>query len=145
MKQCMSLTSGTRYLVDTNILLYSVNRASPFYTQAKETLETGLREGVSFVVAHQNLVEFIAVLERAYKIEQKQAAEDAQAFASHFEVIFPLPTTFDIFLKLIGKNKTTYPFDLYLIATMLDNQVTRVITENTRDFQDLGLEEVLQI
>lgn len=141
----MGLISGTKYLVDTNVLVYSVNRESPLYNQSKELLETGLREGVSFVVAHQNLVEFIAVLSRGYGIQKASAVADAKAFASRFEIIFPLPTTIDTFFELIAKNAAVYPFDLYLAATMLDNQVTRIVTENTKDFQDLGLEEIIRI
>jgi predicted nucleic acid-binding protein len=125
--------------------VYGVNRESLLHEQSKELLETGLRQGISFVIAHQNMVEFIAVLTRGYGIGRKQVMEDANAFASRFEVIFPLPTTLDTFFELMEKNKTTYPFDLYLAATMLDNQVTRIITENAKDFQGLGLEEVMRI
>lgn len=141
----MSLISGAKYLVDTNILLYSVDRQSPFHVRSKEILETGLLQGISFVVAHQNLVELMAVLTRGYGVERKQAVGDAQIFASRFDVIFPLPTTLDIFFQLIGKEKTTYPFDLYLTATMLDNQITRIITGNAKDFRTVGLEEVIGI
>lgn len=141
----MNLTSGAKYLVDTNILLYSVDRQSPFHVRSKEILEAGLQQDVSFVVAHQNLVEFVAVLTRGYGVERKQAVGDAQIFASRFDVIFPLPTTLGIFFQLIDKEKTTYPFDLYLTATMLDNQITRIITGNGKDFRTVGLEEIIGI
>ena len=141
----MPLTSGTTSLLDTNILGYSVDRHSPFYARSREILEAGLEQDISFAVAHQNLVEFVAVLTRGYGVERKQALGDAQVFAARFEVIFPLPTTLSIFFQLIAKEKATYPFDLYLAATMLDNQITRIITGNAKDFRGVELEEVIGI
>ena len=142
----MNLISGVKYLVDTNILVYSLNSNAPQYTRAKELLEAGFRDGVGFVVAHQNLMEFLAVLTRAYKIEVGQAMGDVEKFISCFEVIFPLSTTLGCFSELMtGSGKGVYPFDVYLAATMLDNGVERIITANAKDFQGLGLEEVITI
>lgn len=140
----MKLTSGVRYLIDTNILVYSVNQESSHYSVIRKLLEEGLDQGVSFVVAHQNLIEFIAVLTRGYFIKLKDALSDAESFASRFEVIVPLPATFERYLRLTQKTKETlYPFDLYLAATMLDNDVEHIITANAKDFQGVGLKAVL--
>ena len=141
----MNLTSGAKYLLDTNILVYSVDRQSPFYVRSKEILENGLRQGISFAIAHQNLIEFVAVLTRGYGVERKQALGDAQVFAARFDVIFPFPTTIETFFQLADKQKATYPFDLYLAATMIDNQITRIITGNAKDFRGVGFEEVIGI
>lgn len=140
----MKLTSQARYLVDTNILVYSVNQRSPRYSGVRKLLEEGLDQGVSFVVAHQNLIEFIAVLTRGYSVTLKDALSDAESFASRFEVIVPLPATFERYLRFAQKTKKTlYPFDLYLAATMLDNDVERIITVNAKDFQGVGLKEIV--
>lgn len=139
----MKLTFGERYLIDTNILVYSVNRGSPRYSEVRKLLEEGMIHGVSFVIAHQNLIEFIAVLTRGYSVTLKDALSDAMSFASRFEVIVPLPATFETYLRLAQKNKEMlYPFDLYLAATMIDNDVERIITANAKDFQGVGLKEV---
>lgn len=140
----MKLTSGARYLIDTNILVYSVNQGSPHYSSARKLLEEGFAQDVSFVVAHQSLIEFIAVLTRGYSIKLKDALSDAESFALRFEVIAPLPTTFERYMQLAHKAKETlYPFELYLAATMLDNDVERIITANAKDFQGVGLQEVI--
>ena len=142
----MELTSQTRYLIDTNILVYSVNQQSPHYSKARKLLEDGLKQGVSFVVAHQNLIEFVAVLTRGYSVKLKDALLDAESFAARFEVIAPLPATFARYARLAQKAKQTlYPFDLYLAATMLDNDVERIITANSKDFQGIGLKEVVAL
>lgn len=109
-------------------------------------MEEGLKQKIHFVVAHQNLIEFIAVLTRAYKINPAEALRDAEAFASRFELIYPLHTTMKTYLNLAPKlGKTLYPFDLYLIATMQDNAVERIITGNVKDFKGAGLQEVLEV
>jgi len=56
-----------RYLLDTNVLIYSVDKASPFYAKAKKVIEIGIKQNVSFVITHQNLLEYTAVLRRVYK------------------------------------------------------------------------------
>lgn len=141
----MNLISGERYLVDTNVLIYSVDRSSPFHSKAKDIIKSGIEKGALFVIAHQNITEFISVLTRGYGVGVKQATEDARAFASRFEVIFPLPTTIEVFFQLSNKHKKIYPFDLYLTATMLDNGVERIITGNKKDFIGLNLKEIISI
>jgi predicted nucleic acid-binding protein len=140
----MKLTSGTKYLIDTNVLVYSVNQGSPHYSRVRKLLEDGLLQGVLFVVAHQNLLEFISVLTRGYSIKLKDALADVASFAARFEVIAPLPTTLERYLQLTQKAKgTLYPFDLYLVATMQDNDIERIITANPKDFTGIGLKEVI--
>ena len=142
----MKLISGEKYLVDTNVLVYSVNRDSSLYQASIEVLQEALAQGASLVLTHQNLLEFIAVLTRAYHVSFQQALEDAKAFGSSFEVIIPLPATFDLSMDLMQKTRgTLYPFDLYLAATMMNNDVFRIITANKKDFQGIGLEEVIEI
>lgn len=142
----MALISGARYLLDTNVLVYSVNREAAEYARAKELIDEGLQNGGVFVVAHQNLLEFIAILTRAHGVAPAQALSDAQAFASVFEIISPLPTTFQTFTQLMHKAKRrSYPFDVYLVATMLDNNVRRIVTGNVKDFQPFGLDEVVVV
>lgn len=141
----MNLTSGEKYLVDTNVLVYSVDQSSSFYKKAREILERGLRGEFTLVIAHQNLIEFVAVLTRGYGVKIKNALDDAAAFVSHFEVIFPLPTTIDVFFQLARVHKRIYAFDLYLAATMLDNKIMRIITGNAKDFAGLSFKEVIEI
>jgi len=66
-KKFIKLISGKRYLLDTNVLIYSVDKASPFYAKAKKVIEIGIKQNVSFVITHQNLLEYTAVLRRVYK------------------------------------------------------------------------------
>lgn len=141
----MKLISGERYLVDTNVLAYSIDKESRFYLWSRRTIEEGFQQGVRFVVAQQNLIELIAVLTRGYGISLKEAFKDVQAFASRFELICPLATTFETYLGLANKARKAYPFDAYLVATMKDSGVERLITGNSKDFQGVGLREIIGI
>ena len=142
----MNLISGTRYLIDTNILVYSVDRASPFYQTVTDMLKKAAEDGIELCLAQQNLTEYIAVLTQGYKVSLASAMEDAKAFAAQFEVISPLPTTLNTFFNLLENAVShNYVFDIYLAATMIDNDVRRIITVNEKDFQSLGLEEVASI
>ena len=142
----MKLTSGERYLVDTNVLVYSVNKGSPFYVSSRQIIEEALLEGARLAVAHQNLIEFIAVLTRGYKIAEREALKDAGIFASQFDLIYPLYTTLQTYMSLARKLVyKAYPFDLYLVATMKDNGVDRIITANAKDFGGTGLKEIIQV
>ena len=142
----MKITSKENYLIDTNILIYSLDRNSKFYRESRDVLEAGLKGEFYPIIAQQNLIELLAVLTKAYHVSLKSAIKDVISFANNFELITPLPTTFGKFLQIIHSLKTGfYPFDVYLAATMLDNHVKRIITANVKDFQALGLEEVVGI
>jgi len=43
-KKFIKLILGKRYLLDTNVLIYSVDKSSPFYAKAKKVIEIGVPE-----------------------------------------------------------------------------------------------------
>ena len=139
----MTLISREKYLIDTNILLYALDRKSPLHSKSRALLEEGLREEKRLLVAHQNILECIGVLTRGYKVPYDIALREVFSFTSAFEQIAPFPGTIDTFLALVRRIKTVYVFDIYLAATMLDNNIERIITANPKDFQGVGLKEVL--
>ena len=142
----MRLISGEKYLLDTNVLVYAVDRASPLAALSRQIIEQGASHGVEFVIAQQNLIEFMAVLSSGYGLPLRQALDDAESFARSFRVIVPLTSSFETFTAMIRQNKTKlYPFDLYLVATMLDNSVERIVTRNPKDFQGLPLKEIVSL
>jgi predicted nucleic acid-binding protein len=142
----MEIILKEKYLVDTNILIYSLDKKSPFYTASCNLLRDGLQKGARFIIAQQNLVELIAVLTKAYKISPNEALADAGSFAFNFEIITPLPTTLETFERLLKQSKGQQQiFDIYLAATMRDNDVCRIITANKKDFLGLGMEEIVEV
>ncbi|KKT34993.1 MAG: hypothetical protein UW24_C0017G0002 [Parcubacteria group bacterium GW2011_GWA2_44_12] len=141
----MRLTSGEKYLVDTNILIYALNKTSSLYTKSRKILETQNPEAY-FIIAQQNLVELTSVLTKQYKVSLKEAVNTARAFSEHFEVITPMRDTWEMFTHMAERqNKQIAPFDIFLAATMLSNGVERIITANSEDFKNLGLREIVNL
>jgi len=140
----MRITYNAKYLVDTNILLYTLDKKSPFHKESVKIMNNKRR--AELVVAQQNLLELVAVLRRGFKVPLKQAIADAQIFANNLKLIFPRPQTWLTFTGLAEKVRPTiYPFDIFLAATMLDNGIDKIITANKKDFVGLGLSQVLAI
>ncbi len=141
----MQITSGEKYLIDTNILIYALNKTSPLYAKSREILETQNAKAY-FVIAQQNLVELTAVLTKQYKVSLQEAVHTACTFSEHFEVITPMRDTWEMFTHMATtQNKQIAPFDIFLVATMLSNGVEKIITANSEDFQNLGLREIVNL
>lgn len=141
----MHLILGEKYLVDTNILIYGLNKTSLFHAQAREILESPEIRANIFV-AQQNLMELVSVLTKTYSVSLKEATNTAHLLTEHFEVITPMPSTWNTFVRLTESyNHPCSPFDIFLVATMLDNEIERIITANEKDFQHLGLREIIAL
>jgi len=94
----------------------------------------------------QILFELYAVLTRAFKgsrpLTPETALNDIRKFekavlAGRLEWIEPTPSTWKRCLDLLGRThaKGAQVFDVFLVATMLDHGLTRLFTENVKDFQ----------
>lgn len=136
----MAPTSRKEYLIDTNILVYSLDKTSPFFDKAAEVLSDCFRGEVKGVVAHQNLIELVAILVGVYKIPLLSALKDAAGFGSqaNLKVIYPRSTTFLTFTRLLTKKRRVDIFDSYLAATMFDNGIKKILTRNVKDFKKIG-------
>ena len=62
----------------------------------------------------------------------------------NIEVITPLPQTYERYHDLILNSRNSSDlFDYFLAATMLDNDIGRILTANTKDFSRIpGIEAV---
>ncbi len=144
--------SGKNFLVDTNILVYLLDKESEFHLQVLNFFEWTEENNHALVVTQQNILELINTLAVDYKANLKQAISKTRRLlgAKEFKIIFPLPGTLDRFFN-ISKKEGKEPFDLYLTATALDNGVDTIITNNKDDFSGvkgfkaLSLEEVTEM
>lgn len=127
-----------RILLDTNILIYAYDRSSPYHTKAAEIIKLALAGEFEAVVAQQNLIEFANVLTSNYKIPASSVSRDIEDILKDFQLITPLPKTIHLFLRLIQDlNVKTYLFDIYLVATMISNDIESLITLNDKDFAEI--------
>ena len=137
--------------VDTNILLYAVNRSCAEHKKAVKIYQEVLDSPYEWIIADQVLFEFYtalqnpAVLSRplstAGALEQiKFLREESGVMFCAYEV-----TLWKSLIELLGasKSKKRIIFDYVLAATLKSHGVTSFFTRNKRDFVELGLFEVV--
>lgn len=124
-------------IVDSNILVYSINKSSPKHKKAQEFL---LKNIGKLEVAHQNILEPFRILTHS-KYEERMTANDAteaiEIALKGCKVISPDYKTCYITLELVKKYqlKSDQIFDAYLTATALSNGINTIATDNVRDFK----------
>lgn len=124
-------------LVDSNILVYSINSASPKHKQAQQFLQENLNV---LVVAHQNIFETLRVLTHSRfpsPMKTRDALEAIEGILKGCVVISPDYRTHRIALGLIKKHRLSADqvFDAYLVATALSNSIDTIATDNIKDFK----------
>lgn len=124
-------------LIDTNILVYSVNLDSPKYKQAISFISENVGQ---LEIAHQNILEAIRVLTHknfSHPKRLKEALSATLSITRSCSLIFPNQNTLYLALELIKKHKLSGNkiFDAYLAATALSNGINTIATDNTRDFK----------
>lgn len=124
-------------LIDSNILVYSINSASPKHKQAQRFLQENLNV---LVVAHQNIFETLRVLTHSRfpsPMKTRDALEAIESILKGCVVISPDYRTHRIALELIKKHRLLADqiFDAYLVATALGNSIDTIATDNIKDFK----------
>ena len=123
--------------IDTNVMIYYLDRDSPFHEECRKNLTT-LVESQRAVLAQQNLVELAVVLNRR-GVSLEQSEIYVGSFADSIPVLRPTLTTLKTFLNLLKKTpkKSIALFDLYFAATLISNQVNILYTYNEKDFSNI--------
>ena len=134
----MKITSGTRYVVDTNILIYGYDAKSPYHKETRNLLEYLIEQNIDTYIAQQNIAEFCNVLIKDYKLSSSSAIGHAEEILLDFKIITTKATTINVFFNLLRRiTKKHYVFDVFLASTMLDNDITHIITANEKDFRGI--------
>ena len=137
-------------LLDTNILVHAAGAKSPQHARAKNLRDRAAAGEIEACIAAQVLVEFYAVVTDPHRFQPPltpaQVQRDLKSYlSSHLWLILPKETTTSRMLDLLGSRSVRGGniFDLFLAATMLDNGVRTICTENVRDFEGLDGIEVI--
>lgn len=137
-------------LLDTNILLRSIQPHHPHYDSARNAVASLLRDGETRTVAVQNLVEFWAVATRAEKdnglgLSFEMAIKEIAVVKRLFQV---LPESIQILpewerlvstYRVSGKNA----HDARLVAVMNVNGIGKILTFDSQDFTRFSEIQVL--
>jgi predicted nucleic acid-binding protein len=129
------------FLVDTNLLLRSVEPAHPMYVDASNAIATLLGQGEQLHIVPQNLIEFWNVYTRpAQKNGLGHTVAEAEVEINRLKAFFPLLLdTEAIYQKwerlvvahaVMGVNV----HDARLVAAMLVHELTHILTFNVSDF-----------
>lgn len=128
-------------LCDSDVLIYAYDKKSPFHQKAKNFIEEKTKVKGELSLTPQVVLEFFAVVTK--QAEQPLKTEVASEIISEIKnnknliFIFPQENTYFRALKLAEKYqiKGSDIFDLYLVATMLDNNIINLCTHNFADFR----------
>ena len=130
------------YLVDTNVLLRSVEDQHPMNAAAVEAIRLLLEQGEQLYILPQNLIEFWAVATRPASANGLDLnVAEAIAQLEELKTIFTFqPDTSAIFaaweslvVKYEVKGKQAH--DTRLVAAMITHQITHLLTFNLADFR----------
>lgn len=129
-------------LVDTNILLRSIQPHHPDYSLAESAFALLHSRGETLVVAAQNLIEFWAVATRPMATENglgmltDAATRELAAIKKLFPILPEPASVFEEWERLVtnylvsGKNT----HDARLVAVMRLHGINRILTFNASDF-----------
>jgi predicted nucleic acid-binding protein len=131
-----------RVLVDTNVLLRSVQPNHRHHPLAAAAITGLLSQQIDLCVARQNLVEFWAVATRPVAnnglgMDVATAAGEIQKLRAIFTLLEGLPGTADAWQQLARQHAASgkQAHDTHLVATMLVHRVPQLLTFNGNDFK----------
>jgi predicted nucleic acid-binding protein len=126
--------------IDTNILIYATNAASPWHTAATTALQDAYTNGVALVISSQVVREYLAAATRVSAAGAGPSVatliSNAQAFRHQFQVLADNPQVLDNLLTLMQQisigGKQVH--DANIVATMQAYKVQSLLTHNVADF-----------
>lgn len=125
-----------KYLVDSNILIYALDASEG----EKHEMAVAFMEEASFggnaVLSTQNLAEFYVNITSPKKgkgLPEDISTQKLEELAETFETVSYGTETIIEGARLHREHKTHF-WDALLAATMLENGIRTIYTENTKDF-----------
>ncbi len=131
----------SQYLLDTNILLRSVDTSSDQHPLATDCVYQLLQNGNECLITSQVLIEFWVVVTRPVEVNglgwsSPTTQERINQFLSQFTFLEETPEIFTHWFQLVTlhkiKGKRTH--DIRLLAVMKANKITHLLTFNPEDF-----------
>lgn len=132
-----------KWVFDSQILIYILDSTSEYHTPIARLFERLKAKQFVGVVAQQNILEAENVLINYYHLEKQMVIKGVENLLDNFrfEIIAPFPITYIRYHTFArSSSKKIEVYDYFLAATMLDNEVTQLITANDKDF--IGIDEI---
>lgn len=130
-------------LLDSNILIYSIDSSEKEkHVIAKKILEECWMGKCSYVLSIQNISEFFvnATNKVAKPLSKEQGQKIVKRILSfnNFIKIVPSQDTLKRAIDIVISHNVPY-WDALIAATMLENKISQIYTENTADFNIPGI------
>jgi len=130
--------SSEAALLDTNILVYAMNKDAEHHRACRALLERALVDDVAVCLTPQILFEYYAVVTSAKQmttpLTAPEAIEDIERLRGAIPVVHPTTEMIGRTLALLGTLGYTgrHVFDVALTATMLENGIQTIYTYDER-------------
>ena len=136
--------------IDSNILIYAHNRASPYYGEAKQLIHTSIEEN-TLGVSELSLREFYAVITDGWKVEKPVQPTTASVLLQNYfesEKVTVCKLTREVWRRAFEYTAryhvARYDLDDLLIALTLSlNGLESFYTRNTKDFKKFDFIEAI--
>lgn len=129
------------YLLDTNVLLRSIEAGHPHHATARRALERLALTPAALYVAPQNLIEFWVVATRpttarGLGLTPAQALSEVAKFEASFTVAVDSPAVYAQWRRLVAAYGVSGlpSHDARLVAVMRVHGIANVVTFNKADF-----------
>jgi predicted nucleic acid-binding protein len=130
-------------VLDANILAYAVNADAPQHAASRALLEAARDPSIALYVTSQILCEFYSLITNPRRVAVISSPTEALRIISAmlaFPGLHVLPTparAVVAWMELLRRHPVTGGdvFDLQIVATMQANDVQRIYTFNTDDFE----------
>lgn len=125
------------FLMDTNIIVYAYEiENSERKKKSREILERCYKNEITLVISCQNLAEFSVVSLKKLKLNSeiiKEIIKDISNFDGFKKIEYSSKTIISA-IDISEKYRMSF-WDSLIAATMIENGILNIYTENTKDFK----------
>ena len=133
-----------RLLLDTNILIYSIDADSIFHKESQDLI---LNQNFELYTTSKNIAEFLVVITKSenIKINVVEALEILKDLLTFIKILYPTEESTKKFEELLKKYLPSglriHDFDIVSIG--LSYGINQITTKNIRDFKDIKEIEII--
>ncbi len=134
----------SRLFLDTNILIYSRDEASPLFQPVRDALRGLVDAEIGLCISRQVLREYVAVVTRppprGLGASVQEALQQVAEFERFYRVLADPENVWETWKQVVRESGLTglRIRDAYLAAVMKEHQVEVILTLNGRDFQPIA-------
>ena len=134
------------YLIDSNVLIYALNKDSPYHDPSIFIIDKVLKGQIIGYITTQNLFETFAILTDKRRITNPLTPSDAYSLiasrylSGYFKLIQALPNTYQTLFELCQKFNIIAQniYDVTIVAVMKDHNLSDIITYDKQNFQQFN-------